>query len=91
MNKIPNSKIFDSRTDERIIDDVILTEEQYEILFGGGARNGAADPVLRWPNKELPYELVSSGESSISNVQQYQIEEVISRFNTEMNGCIQIV
>ena len=87
MNKIPNSKIFDSRTDERIIDDVILTEEQYEILFGGGARNGAADPVLRWPNKELPYEF----ETTISNSRRIQIEEVISRFNTEMNGCIQIV
>ena len=87
MNKVPNSKIFDSRIGERIIDDVILTEEQHEFLFGGGARNGAADPVLRWPNKEVPYEF----ETTISNSRRIEIEEVISRFNTEMNGCIQIV
>jgi hypothetical protein len=81
------SKIFDLRNGEVTIDDVILTEEQYKYLFGGGERNGASDPVRRWPNKEVPYVF----EPSMPNSRRIQIEEVISRFNTEMKGCIQIV
>lgn len=76
-----------SRTDEVTIGDVILTKEQYEFLFGGGSRNGVPSPVRRWPNKELSYIFdLSMPDSRIT-----EIEEVISRFNSEMNGCFQIV
>ena len=53
------------RGDEVIIDDMILTQEQYELLYGEGTRSGVPEAwERRWPNKKLPYEIHSSVLSS---------------------------
>ena len=74
--------------DEVIIDDMILTQEQYELLYGEGTRSGVPEAwERRWPDKKLPYEIHSSVLSSDIAI----IESTISRFNSEMSGCFSIV
>ena len=76
------------RGDEVIIDDMILTQEQYELLYGEGTRSGVPEAWKgRWPNRQLPYEIHSSVLSSDIAI----IESTISRFNSEMSGCFSIV
>ena len=74
--------------DEVIIDDMILTQEQYQFLYGEGTRSGVPEGLdRRWPDKKLPYETDSSVLSSDIAI----IESTISRFNSEMSGCFSIV
>ena len=76
------------RGDEVIIDDMILTQEQYELLYGEGTRSGVPEAwERRWPDNKLPYETDSSVLSSDIAI----IESTISRFNSEMSGCFSIV
>ena len=76
------------RGDEVIIDDMILTQEQYELLYGEGTRSGVPEAWKgRWPNRQLPYEI----DSSILYSDIAIIESTISRFNSEMSGCFSIV
>ena len=76
------------RENEVIIDDMILTQEQYELLFGEGARSGVPEAwERRWPDNKLPYKIHSSVLSSDIAI----IESTISRFNSEMSGCFSIV
>ena len=73
---------------EVIIGDMILTQEQYDLLYGEGTRSGVPEAWNgRWPNKQLPYEIDSSVISSDIAI----IESTISRFNSEMSGCFSIV
>ena len=73
---------------EVIIGDMILTQEQYELLYGEGTRSGVPESWNgKWPNRQLPYEIHSSVLSSDIPV----IESAISRFNSEMSGCFSIV
>ena len=39
------------------IDDIILTKNQFDILFGEGERNGINILSRRWPNNAVPYEI----------------------------------
>ena len=76
------------RGDEVIIDDMILTQEQYELLYGEGTRSGVPEAwERRWPDNKLPYKIHSSVLSSDIAI----IESTISRFNSEMSGCFSIV
>jgi hypothetical protein len=75
------------RDDDVIIDDMILTQEQYEIMYGKGSRSGIPYPNYRWPNKRLPYEI----DDSISSYGKRKIKNAISKFNAEMSGCFKIV
>ena len=74
--------------DEVIIDDMILTQEQNELLYGEGTRSGVPEAwERRWPDNKLPYKIHSSVLSSDIAI----IESTISRFNSEMSGCFSIV
>ena len=76
------------RGDEVIIDDMILTQEQYELLYGEGTRSGVPEAwKRRWTDNKLPYETDSSVITSDIDI----IESAISRFNSEMSGCFSIV
>ena len=76
------------RGDEVIIDDMILTQEQYELLYGEGTRSGVPEAwKRRWTANRLPYETDSSVLSSDIAI----IESTISRFNSKMSGCFSIV
>lgn len=76
------------RGDEVIIDDMILTQEQYELLYGEGTRSGVPEAwERRWTDNRLPYETDSSVITSDIDI----IESAISRFNSEMSGCFSIV
>ena len=75
------------RANEVIIGDMILTQEQYEFLYGQRTRLGIPEAIYRWPNKTLPYEIadsVSPNETAI-------IESTIARFNDQMKDCFSIV
>ena len=73
---------------EVIIGDMILTQEQYELLYGEGTRSGVPEAwERRWPDNKLPYKIHSSVLSSDIAI----IESTISRFNSEMSGCFSIV
>ena len=76
-----------TRGDEVIIGDMILTQEQYELLYGEGARSGAPDPVRRWPNSRLPVEI----DSSVLSSDRVIVENTIHKFNDQMSGCFSIV
>ena len=73
--------------DEVIIGDMILTQEQYELMYGEGTRSGAPKIFRRWPNNRLPYEIDSSVLSSDKAI----VESTISKFNAQMSGCFSIV
>ena len=46
---------------EVIIGDMILTQEQYELLYGEGTRSGVPEAwERRWPDNKLPYKIHSS-------------------------------
>ena len=76
------------RGDEVIIDDMILTQEQYELLYGEGTRSGIPEAWKgKWPNRQLAYEIHSSVLSSEIPI----IESTIARFNDQMSGCFSIV
>ena len=74
-----------------IIEDMIFTQEQYEVLYGKGVvgRNGIPSiyPILKWPNNKMPYVI----DSSISPSEADQIRKVLSRFNSKMSDCFRIV
>ena len=73
---------------EVIIGDMILTQEQYELLYGEDTRSGVPEAwERRWPDNKLPYKIHSSVLSSDVAI----IESTISRFNSEMSGCFSIV
>ena len=70
---------------------MILTQEQYELMYGEGTRSGIPEiwygVFVRWPNSRLPYEIDPSVLSSDATI----IESTISKFNTQMSGCFSIV
>ena len=72
------------------IDDIILTKNQFDILFGEGERNGINILSRRWPNNAVPYEIDSS-EIAEGSAEETMIKQVVARFNSEMSGCINIV
>ena len=72
------------------IDDIILTKNQFDILFGEGERNGINILSRRWPNNTVPYEIDSS-KIAEGSAEETMIKQVVARFNSEMSGCINIV
>ena len=72
------------------IDDIMLTQNQFNILFGESERNGISTLSRRWPNNELPYEIDSSTIAK-GSAEETMIKQVVARFNSDMNGCINIV
>ena len=72
------------------IDDIILTQNQFNILFGESERNGISTLSRRWPNNKLPYEIDSSTIPK-GSAEETMIKQVVARFNSDMNGCINIV
>ena len=67
---------------------MILTQEQYELLYGEGTRSGVPEAwERRWPDNKLPYKIHSSVLSSDIPI----IESTIARFNDQMSGCFSIV
>ena len=70
---------------------MILTQEQYEVMYGEGKRSGVPEIwkgiFRRWPDKRLPYVF----DSSLPTFNISIIESAIARFNSEMNGCFSIV
>ena len=75
------------RADDVIIGDMILTREQYEIMYGEGLRSGVPKLSMQWPDRKLPYEIASR----INFSDKRKIRYAISRFNLEMKGCFKIV
>ena len=72
------------------IDDIILTQNQFNILFGESERNGVSNLSRRWPNNKLPYEIDSSTIAK-GSAEETMIKQVVARFNSDLNGCINIV
>ena len=72
------------------IDDIILTKNQFDIMFGEGERNGINILSRRWPNNAVPYEIDSS-KIAEGSAEDTMIKQVVARFNSEMSGCINIV
>ena len=72
------------------IDDIILIQNQFDILFGERGRNGISTLSRRWPNNRVPYE-IDSNTIPKGSAEETMIKQVVARFNSEMNGCINIV
>ena len=72
------------------IDDIILTQNQFNILFGESERNGISTLSRRWPNNEMPYEIDSSTIAK-GSAEETMIKQVVARFNSDLNGCVNIV
>ena len=85
----PQSKPQQMKSEVRI-DDIILTKNQFDILFGEGERNGVNILSRRWPNNAVPYEIDSS-KITEGSAEDTMIKQVVARFNSEMHGCINIV
>ena len=85
----PQSKPQPMKSEVRI-DDIILTKNQFDILFGEGERNGINILSRRWPNNAVPYEIDSS-KITEGSAEDTMIKQVVARFNSEMSGCINIV
>ena len=70
---------------------MILTQEQYEIMYGESKRSRIpeiwAGRFRRWPDRRLPYVI----DSRIPDFNKSIIESAITRFNSEMSGCFSIV
>ena len=67
---------------------MILTQEQYEIMYEEGKRNGIPEGAFRrWQDRRLPYVI----DPRIPNFNKSIIESAITRFNSEMSGCFSIV
>ena len=75
------------RSNEVIIGDMTLTQEQYELLYGPRKRLGIPRLDHRWPNKQLPYEIGDSFSPNETAI----IESTIAKFNDEMEDCFSIV
>ena len=86
----PKPQPIKSSGTEVRIDDIILTKNQFDILFGEGERNGVNILSRRWPNNAVPYEIDSS-KIAEGSAEDTMIKQVVARFNSEMSGCINIV
>ena len=86
----PKRQSRNNRRREVRIDDIILTQNQFNILFGESERNGVSTLSRRWPNNKLPYEIDSSTIAK-GSAEETMIKQVVARFNSDMNGCINIV
>ena len=86
----PKRQSRNNRRREVRIDDIILTQNQFNILFGESERNGISTLSRRWPNNEMPYEIDSSTIAK-GSAEETMIKQVVARFNSDMNGCINIV
>ena len=86
----PKRQSRNNRKREVRIDDIILTQNQFNILFGESERNGVSTLSRRWPNNKLPYEIDSSTIAK-GSAEETMIKQVVARFNSDMNGCINIV
>ena len=86
----PKRQSRNNRRREVRIDDIILTQNQFNILFGESERNGVSTLSRRWPNNEMPYEIDSSTIAK-GSAEETMIKQVVARFNSDMNGCINIV
>ena len=86
----PKRQSRNNRRREVRIDDIILTQNQFNILFGESERNGVSTLSRRWPNNKLPYEIDSSTIPK-GSAEETMIKQVVARFNSDMNGCINIV
>ena len=79
------------RGNKVVIGDMILTQEQYEFLYGQRKRVGVPvkwkDFFRRWPDNQLPYII----DSSIFLSDIAIIKSTISKFNDEMGDCFRIV
>ena len=79
------------RGNEVIIGDMILTQEQYEFLYGQGTRVGVPEEwkniFRRWPDEQLPYII----DDSVLDTDIAIIKSTISKFNAKMNDCFRIV
>ena len=80
-----------SRGNEVVIGDMVLTQEQYEFLYGQRTRVGVPvewrDFFRRWPDNQLPYII----DSSVSPSDIAIIKSTISKFNDQMGDCFRIV
>ena len=72
------------------MDDIILNKNQYDMLYGESGRNGISILSRRWSKNQLPYEFDYESIAS-GSPEETMIKEVISRFNSEMDGCFSIV
>ena len=85
INQTKSSRSLDMR-----MDDIILSKNQYDMLYGESGRNGISILSRRWSKNQLPYkfdyEAIASGSP-----EETLIKKVISRFNSEMDGCFSIV
>ena len=72
------------------IDDIIFTQNQFNVLFGESERNGISTLSRRWPNNEMPYE-IDSNTIAKGSAEETMIKQVVARFNSDLNGCINIV
>ena len=86
----PERQPRNNRRKEVRMDDIILTQNQFNILFGESERNGISALSRRWPNNKLPYEIDSSTIAK-GSAEETMIKQVVARFNLDMNGCINIV
>ena len=75
------------RGNEVIIGDMILTQEQYEFLYGPHKRLGRPQAIFRWPNRQLPYVIANDYNASETAF----IESTIAKFNKQMKDCFSIV
>lgn len=78
-----------SRVNEVIMGDMILTQEQYEFMYGPPrTRLGNPTPIERWPNNIMPYQI----DDSVDDIDDIAlIKSTITKFNTQMKGCFSIV
>ena len=81
-----------SRRDEVMVGDMTFTRKQYELLYGEAfGRNGIPEiwkgEFKRWTDNKLPYII----DPSISPSNEAIIENTISKFNSEMGDCFNIV
>ena len=72
------------------IDDIIFTQNQFNVLFGESERNGISTLSRRWANNKLPYE-IDSRTIAKGSAEETMIKQVVARFNSDLNGCINIV
>merc|ERR1712217_422 len=70
------------------IDDLVMTEEQYQARYGDGSQalSGIRGSQYRWPDGVLSYQF----DRSVNFRNQAQLRGVVKRFNDEFKGCIEM-
>ena len=68
-----------------LVDDILMTKAQHDFMFGNGTFDRNADPIRRWPNGIIPYQLETNFKEHT-----YQILQGIDHINENLKGCIEI-